>query len=261
MSSIGRKRSFHQENQSAEEERSDKRGFKRQKTSTPGFRKYSAKDKSRWPDLLQSLDNQLLSNGISYLNKPHEVAAIKADPPEPDYIVFIPSLAKPTEETHEKEIRDMKNNVVKTKLYADSLSRRIHKLERLQQDNETRLSILYELVDKTIHDELHDFKKRSCESMTPEEQYQAVFQHLQMTHGPHSSLDVRGLTGQLGELSPLAIGWPKFLLSFSHLVTTLTDMKQTDPVSAHGIVTSTVLVISKIVLVTLFLFLDRTTYR
>ena len=86
-------------------------------------------------------------------------------------------------------------------------------------------------MDKTIHDELHDFKKRSCESMTPEEQYQAVFQHLQMTHGPHSSLDVRGLTGQLGELTPVAIGWPKFLLSFSHLVTTLTDMKQTDPVS------------------------------
>ena len=118
MSSTGKKRSFHQENQSAEEERNDKRGFKRQKTS--GFRKYSAKeDKSRWPDLLQSLDNQLLSNGISYLNKPQEVAAIKADPPEPDYIVFIPSLIKPTEEPHEKEVRDMKNNV-KTAYHVES---------------------------------------------------------------------------------------------------------------------------------------------
>ena len=34
-----------------------------------------------------------------------------------------------------------------------------------------------------------------------------------------------------------------------------------DSLPSHGIVTSTVLVISKIVLVTLFLFLDRTTYR
>ena len=229
MSSNGKKRSFR--DYSAEEGRSDKNSNKRQTTLKAGYRRYSSRDKSRWPDLLQSLDNQLLAHGISYLNKPAEVAAIKADPPEPVFSVFRATTAKPNEEPHEKEVRDMKNDV-KKKLYTDALSRQITKLERLQQDNETRLSILYDLVDKTIHDELHDFKKRACAEMTPEEQFNAVFQHLQMTHGPHSSLDVRELTQQLSDLSPITSGWPKYLLAFSHHVTTtLADMKQTDPTS------------------------------
>jgi hypothetical protein len=66
--------------------------------------------------------------------------------------------------------------------------------------------------------------------MNPEQQYDAVFMHLQMTHGPHSSLDVQQLTKELTDLSP-AIGWPKFLLSFNHYVTTLAEMKQTDPMT------------------------------
>jgi hypothetical protein len=85
-----------------------------------------AKNKSVWPDLLQSLDSQLLENKISYLNNP-------------------------TEEPHEKEIRDMKNDVVK-KLYTDALSRQISKLEQLQRDNEVRLAILLDLVGKAINE-------------------------------------------------------------------------------------------------------------
>ena len=49
----------------------------------------------------------------------------------------------------------MKNDVVK-KLYTDALSRQISKLEQLQRDNEVRLAILLDLVDKAINDELHD---------------------------------------------------------------------------------------------------------
>ena len=41
----------------------------------------------------------------------------------------------------------MKNDVVK-KLYTDALSRQISKLEQLQRDNEVRLAILLDLVDK-----------------------------------------------------------------------------------------------------------------
>jgi hypothetical protein len=41
------------------------------------------------------------------LSKPSEVAAIKAKVPDPDFIPFIPTPAKPNEEPHEKEIRDM----------------------------------------------------------------------------------------------------------------------------------------------------------
>jgi hypothetical protein len=115
----------------------------------------------------------------------------------------------------------MKNDVVK-KLYTDALSRQIAKLEKLQLDNEVRLALLLDLVDKAIHDELHDFKKRTCGAMNPEQQFEAVFQHLLMTHGPHSSLDVRSLTAQLSELSPTVLGWPKFLLSFNHGVTATT---------------------------------------
>ena len=124
----------------------------------------------------------------------------------------------------------MENDVLK-KMYSDALSRQISDLKKIQCDNEVRLSILFDLVDKTIFDELHDYKKRTCATMTPEQQFEAIFQHLQMTHGPHSSLDVRSLTAQLSELSPITLGWPKFLLAFSHGVTTLTDMKQTDPLT------------------------------
>ncbi len=69
--------------------------------------------------------------------------------------------------------------------------------------------------------------------MNPDQQYEAIFQHLLMTHGPHSSLDVRSLTAQLSELSPISLGWPKFLLAFSHGVMTLTEMKQTDPLTGQ----------------------------
>lgn len=225
MSTIGKKR--FRDNSSADDERNEKRAPKRQNIGRRG--RYSARNKSAWPELLQTLDSQLLANNISYLNKPHEVNAIKAKIPDPNFIAFIPSLIKPTEEPHEKEVRDMRNDVVK-KLYTDSLSRQISKLELIQRDNEVRLAILFDLVDKPIHDELHDYKKRACATMNPEQQYDAIFQHLLMTHGPHSSLDVRSLTTQLSELSP-TIGWPKFLLSFNHYVTTLTEMKQTDPLT------------------------------
>ena len=79
----------------------------------------------------------------------------------------------------------------------------------------------------------HDYKKRTCASMSPEQQFESILQHLLMTHGPHSSLDVRSLTAQLSELSPTALGWPKFLLSFNHYVTTLTEMKQTAPLTGE----------------------------
>ena len=69
--------------------------------------------------------------------------------------------------------------------------------------------------------------------MSPEQQFESIFQYLLMTHGPHSSLDVQSLTAQLSELSPTALGWPKFLLSFNHYVTTLTEMKQTAPLTGE----------------------------
>jgi hypothetical protein len=116
------------------------------------------------------------------------VAAIKTPP---NFVVFIPSTAKPAE-PHEKEQRDLENDVLK-KMYSGALSRQISELKKLQQDNEVRLSILLDLADKSIYDELHDFKKRTCGSMNPDQQYEAIFQHLLMTHGPHSSLDVRSL--------------------------------------------------------------------
>ncbi len=110
-----------------------------------------------------------MENKISYLNKPHEIEAIKAKVPDPKFFTFTPSLNNPTEEPHEKEIRDMKNDVAK-KLYTDALSRQISKLEQLQRDNEVRLAILLDLVDKAINDELHDYKKRTCAaSMSPEQ--------------------------------------------------------------------------------------------
>ena len=112
MSTFG-KRKF-RDNSSADEERNEKRVQKRPNNSKNG--RYSAKNKSAWPDLLQKLDSQLLENQISYLSKPCEVAAIKEKVPEPEFKPFIPSLIKPNEEPYEKDIRDMHNDVIK-KLY------------------------------------------------------------------------------------------------------------------------------------------------
>ena len=123
MSTIGRKR-FRDYASVDDEERNEKRVQKRSNAGRKG--RYSAKNKSAWPDLLQSLDSQLLENKISYLNKPHEIEAIKAKVPDPKFFAFVPSPNNPTEEPHEKEIRDMKNDVVK-KLYTDALSRQISK--------------------------------------------------------------------------------------------------------------------------------------
>ena len=102
MSTIGRKR--FRDYSSVDEERNEKRVQKRSNAGRKG--RYSAKNKSAWLDLLQSLDSQLLENKISYLNKPHEIEAIKAKVPDPKFFAFVPSLNNPTEEPHEKEIRD-----------------------------------------------------------------------------------------------------------------------------------------------------------
>jgi hypothetical protein len=98
---IGKKR--FRDHSSADEERNKKSVHKRQNISRKG--RYSAKNKSAWPELLQSLDSQLLENKISYLNKPNE-------------------------EQHEKEIRDMKNDIVK-KLY-------LHRCPPVQADLKSR---------------------------------------------------------------------------------------------------------------------------
>jgi hypothetical protein len=175
MSTIGRKKL--RDYSSADEERNEKRVPKRHNTVRK--RRYSSKNKSAWPDLLQNLEAQMLDSKISYLNRPHEVAAIKATVQRPNFIVFIPSINKPVEEPHEKEQRDLENDVLK-KMYSDALSRQKSELKKLQQDNEVRLFILLDLVDKSINDELHDFKKRTCGAMNPDQQYEAIFQHLLM---------------------------------------------------------------------------------
>eukprot|EP01036_Dinobryon_divergens_P006633 gene6633-8808_t len=172
MSNFGKKR--YRENSSADEERNEKRVQKKQTAVRKG--RYSSKNKSAWPDLLQNMESQMLDNQISYLNRPLEVAAIKATVQKPNFVVFIPSATKPNEEPHEKEQRDLENDVLK-KMYSDALSRQISDLKKIQCDNEVRLSILFDLVDKTIFDELHDYKKRTCATMTPEQQFEAIFQH------------------------------------------------------------------------------------
>eukprot|EP01036_Dinobryon_divergens_P059532 gene59532-79434_t len=165
MSAIGKKRKYEEQ----EEANRTKRRFKNHKI----FQKYSARDKSRWPELIQARDTRLMTRQIAYLLKPSEIAEIKADPPLPAYRIFRVTQAKPTEEPHEKEIRDMHNDVVK-KLYTDSLSRKISKREQLQKDYEEYLSILLdELVDAPIQVELHDYMKRECEAMNPEERFHA----------------------------------------------------------------------------------------
>jgi len=166
MSNFGKKR--FRENSSTDEGRDEKRVQKRQNTGRKG--RYSSKNKAAWPDLLQNMESQMLENQISYLNRPIEVAAIKAPVPKPSFAVFIPSLIKPNEEPHEKEQRDLENDVLK-KMYSDALSRQISDLKKIQRDNEIRLSILLDLVDKTIFDELHDYKKRTCATMTNEQQF------------------------------------------------------------------------------------------
>ena len=57
--STNAKRKF-RDNSSADEERNEKRVQKRSNTGRNG--RYSSKNKSAWPDLLQKLDSQLLDN-------------------------------------------------------------------------------------------------------------------------------------------------------------------------------------------------------
>jgi hypothetical protein len=168
MSNIGKKK--FRDHSSADEERNEKKVLKKYNTRRKG--RYSSKNKSAWPDLLQNLEAQMLDNKISYLNRPHKVAAIKAPVQRPNFVVFIPSITKPAEKPHEKEQRDLLENDVLKKMYSDALSRQISELKKLQQDNEVCLSVLLDLVDKSINlnHELHDFKKRTCGTMNPDQQ-------------------------------------------------------------------------------------------
>ena len=64
----------------------------------------------------------------------------------------------------------------------------------------------------------------NCQGMSAEDRFNAVFKHLQNTHGPQSNLeDVQQLTDSME--------WSKCLMEFNHRVTTLESTKQRDPVS------------------------------
>ena len=127
MTNFGKKR--YRENSSADEERNEKRVQKKQIGGRKG--RYSSKNKSAWPELLQNMESQMLDNKISYLSHPLEVEAIKAPVQRPNFVVFIPSIIKPNEESHEKEQRDLENDVLK-KMYSDALSRQIYDLKKIQ---------------------------------------------------------------------------------------------------------------------------------
>ena len=202
---------------------------KRNRSIHIGWKKYSAKNKSRWPELLQMRDRKLMSEKILYLLDPVRVAKIKAPVEKPIFDHFRPSGSVTTESDEAKAERDL-NSDMKKSLYRDALTRKVTELEDLQDDYERYLSIIFEdLVDKPICDELHDFVQRNCLSMTAEDKLNAVFDHLLSTHGPHSNLDVTQLTARVSELNPTTLGWPKYLQEFMHTVTTLESMKQRDP--------------------------------
>ena len=117
-------------------------------------------------------------------------------------------------------------------MYKESLSTKARERKEMLKHFEKYLAIIFEdLVDKPIRDELHDFMTSNCQGMNAEDRCNAVLQHLQNTHGPHSNLDVQQLTNSISELRPESMGWSKCLMEFNHRVTTLEAMKQRDPVS------------------------------
>ena len=217
------KKRFFQENNSGGDQ------SKKQRNKFSDWKKYSAKDKSRWPELQQMISIKLNSNEIGYLLDPSAIAEIKADPAKPTYEHFKPSTAKPTETNEEKEARDLTNDVLKS-MYKEALSTKTRERKDMQRHFEKYLAIIFEdLVDKAIRDELHDFMTSDCQGMTAEDRCNAVLKHLQNTHGPHSNLDVQQLTNSISELRPDSMGWSKYLMEFNHRITTLESMKQRDP--------------------------------
>ena len=113
-----KKRSFQESNSGGDQN-------KKQRNKLSDWKRYSAKDKSRWPELQQMINNiKLNSNEIGYLLDPAAIAEIKTSPATPAYAHFKPSLAKPTETDEEKEARDLTNDVLKS-MYKESLSTKV----------------------------------------------------------------------------------------------------------------------------------------
>ena len=56
---------------------------KRNKPGASGWKKYSARNKSRWPELLQMRDRKLRAEKLTYLLDPNEIAKIKAHVEKP----------------------------------------------------------------------------------------------------------------------------------------------------------------------------------
>ena len=75
---------------------------KRNKQGTSGWKKYSARDKSRWPEFLQMRDRKLRAEKLTYLLDPNEIAKIKATVEKPVFEHFHPTLAEPTESEEAK---------------------------------------------------------------------------------------------------------------------------------------------------------------
>ena len=165
------KKRFFQENNSGGDQ------SKKQRNKFSDWKKYSAKDKSRWPELQQMISIKLNSNEIGYLLDPSAIAEIKADPAKPTYEHFKPSTAKPTETNEEKEARDLTNDVLKS-MYKEALSTKTRERKDMQRHFEKYLAILFEdLVDKTIRDELHDFMTSDCQGLNAEDRCNAVLKH------------------------------------------------------------------------------------
>ena len=192
--------------------------------------KYSADDKARWPELLNLRDRKLLDRKISYVINEKLIQAIMEPVPVPTPTCFTPNVPGEQETDNAKEIR-LFHNSLSAGIYKDALTSKIKERKLIEQDCETYLSIIYDhLVVNSIRDELHDFETTHCSQMTNLEKVNAIFNHLERTHGPHSSIDVLQLCQRLAhDLDPKELGWTIFLRKFNHTtVTTLETLHRTD---------------------------------
>ena len=128
-----------------------------------GAWKYSAKDKAKWPDLINLRDRKLLEKSLSYVISEDEILKLSTPIIVPTPKLFTKLYVGDDDEAdNDKEARIFLNRLLE-RAYNNELIDRKRDLKQLDHDSQTYIGIIYDsLVVTAIRDELQDYERSHC---------------------------------------------------------------------------------------------------
>ena len=181
--------------------------------------KYSYRDKSSaggWTKLLNRFETKCKEEKIGHVLDPVRLADIKSIPLRPTmeaYQIQYDLNGDPIPEHPADREERMLRNKQSYDDWAAVKAAKSKKLDKLPEDFDKAITVMYSCLDDVIVDAL-DVEKKKHPGADPEELYGILRQELETAHGPHTSLDAVRLKQNLRDLRGDYISWRHYLSEF-----------------------------------------------